>query len=351
MVKYILDRKKTTATTARWSFALESAIVSFSDQQLVTGISIIIGGFSRLEWGLPVYHFQEVGNLAWFSTMTHILTLTVLREKLRISSRIVIKTIRVILMGCLVILLIVVMAPVGYINSVYGYWGSITVGNYNSTFYEVTSELPIPLGFPAWCLYHRAAEWEDEDGVPIVKSTPYGYNVTDVVLTLGLIIYGYITRVALLFPGLFLRSMLRIAPGQPWGWVESGLQRFQILHDARRSPTTPAGCFVNVLKKLGNMPLYSFYVLVVSGTQVYGSKIWELSWLTLALIWGTIRIFYTRSDSYSGISMLLASDVEAISQQNVWGFGQVVALVLLSLPSINFLGMFQSYPIFFLRLT
>lgn len=101
IAKYVLDRKRATSTIKhrleRWSLALETTIISFSDQQVLTGISIIIGGLSQLEWGLAVYHFQAVGNLAWFSTMTHILTLTVLREKMRSNK--IIRILRIVLMG------------------------------------------------------------------------------------------------------------------------------------------------------------------------------------------------------------------------------------------------------------
>lgn len=98
-----------------WSSALEQAIVSFSDQQLVTGISLIAGGLTQLQWGLPAYYFQAVGNLAWFSTFTHILTLALMRDKSRKKSGNSIKRIRVILMGVLVIMLVCIKAPMGYL--------------------------------------------------------------------------------------------------------------------------------------------------------------------------------------------------------------------------------------------
>jgi len=48
----------------------------------------------------------------------------------------------------------------------------------------------------------------------------------------------------------------------------------------------------------------------------------------MALSWGTIRIFISRIDS------------EVITQENIWGFGQVVALGLLLFPFISFSGAF-----------
>lgn len=68
----------------------------------------------------------------------------------------------------------------------------------------------------------------------------------------------------------------------------------------------------------------------------------------MALFWGTIRIFVSRFDYYQqfiptyDVSGQFRPDVisQAISQENIWGFGQVVALGLLVLPFISFSGTF-----------
>jgi hypothetical protein len=164
-------------------------IVSFSDQRVVTGVSIIIGGLSQLEWGLPVYHFQAVGNLAWFSTMTHILTLTVLREKIRSNKTI--RMLRIVLMGCLAVLLIFVMAPMGYPTSSAGLGvlfggGRPVIG-------------PIPLEFPAWCLYHPSLVWASEEGGLIDHTGNAGYDFAYSFLTLGLLVYGYTSESSCFF--------------------------------------------------------------------------------------------------------------------------------------------------------
>jgi hypothetical protein len=69
VAKAFLDHKSCAAGSNsllyRWSFALESVIMVLSDQQVITGISIILGGISQLRSGLPVYHWQSVVNLAW----------------------------------------------------------------------------------------------------------------------------------------------------------------------------------------------------------------------------------------------------------------------------------------------
>jgi hypothetical protein len=253
IVKCLLDRKRATSTRKhplkQWSLALETTIISFSDQQVITGISIIIGGLSQLEWGLAVYHFQAVGNLALFSTMTHILTLTVLREKMRSNKTI--RILRIVLMGCLAVLLIFVMAPIGYLTSSAGL-------------------IDIPLDFPAWCLYHPSVAWESEEGGLIHHTGPAGYNFIYSILALGVIVYSYTSRVLLLFPGLVSRSMLRIPTGQPWTSMESKMAALQTVQ------TTTRKRFLGKAAWLGHRLLFSFYIFLVSGAELYTSKIWEV---------------------------------------------------------------------------
>jgi hypothetical protein len=252
--------------------------VSFSDQQLVTGISIIVGGLQQLQWGLAIYHFQEVGNLAWFSTMTHILTLTVLREKMQLKSSLVIRTVRIVLMGCLVVLLACVMAPLGYISSAYGFYGLGNPGYRNDTI-----QGPIPAEYPAGCLYHPSTEWDGEDGLRILNTGNLGYNKAYIVFTLGLIIYGYISRVLLLLPGLASEYLLRIPPGQPWVSFELGLEKLKTRSDRTPVRVTRTTTFITGVARLTRGFLYSFYVLLLSGKHVYGSKIWEVFLTSLNL--------------------------------------------------------------------
>lgn len=53
-----------------------------SDQQIVTGIAILIAGFAK-RGSITVYHWQIVTYLAWMSSGTHLITLSFLRVYLR----------------------------------------------------------------------------------------------------------------------------------------------------------------------------------------------------------------------------------------------------------------------------
>ena len=51
----------------------------------------------------------------------------------------------------------------------------------------------------------------------------------------------------------------------------------------------------------------------------------QITWLTLALAWGTISVLRDRNN--------LSYDQEGfLSEQNAWSFGQIVPVVLLLLP-------------------
>lgn len=53
-----------------------------SDLQLVTGLSVMISGFVQFHSGISTYHFVTIVYLAYFSTITHLSCLTVLRQYL-----------------------------------------------------------------------------------------------------------------------------------------------------------------------------------------------------------------------------------------------------------------------------
>ncbi|KAH0404898.1 hypothetical protein KCU89_g661, partial [Aureobasidium melanogenum] len=61
-----------------WREALQQCILLFSDQQIMTGIAILVAGFVGLAGVMDVYHFQIVIMLAWMSSSVNLTALTVL---------------------------------------------------------------------------------------------------------------------------------------------------------------------------------------------------------------------------------------------------------------------------------
>ena len=57
-------------------------MLTMSDLQLLTGLSILISGYTQLRCGLSAYHRQKIVDLAWFASTTHLCCLTFLRNHL-----------------------------------------------------------------------------------------------------------------------------------------------------------------------------------------------------------------------------------------------------------------------------
>ena len=95
---------------------LQSAVLSFSDQQIVTGFAILTSGYILLgRSNLSVYHWQIEVDLAWLSSITHLTTLTSLRAYFRKSRRLA--HIRTTCMVVVAIMLACAMGSVGYVES------------------------------------------------------------------------------------------------------------------------------------------------------------------------------------------------------------------------------------------
>ncbi|CAO2655636.1 Nn.00g044390.m01.CDS01 [Neocucurbitaria sp. VM-36] len=60
--------------------ALTYCMLLLSDFQLVTGLAILVSGFTQLRCGISVYHWHKIVQLAWLSSITHLCCLTFLRD-------------------------------------------------------------------------------------------------------------------------------------------------------------------------------------------------------------------------------------------------------------------------------
>lgn len=91
--------------------ALKKFVLTLSDQQLVTGVAILVAGFAN--WcTMSVYELNMVVALAWFSSATHLATLDVLRGYFRQNR--VVRNWRMIGMVTIVLLLIAGLLLTGF---------------------------------------------------------------------------------------------------------------------------------------------------------------------------------------------------------------------------------------------
>jgi hypothetical protein len=79
LCRSILKRKYSdTLASERSQEAFESFILAFSDQQLVTGLALLVSAYFKGD--ITVYSFQVASALAWFSSTIHLATLVVLKK-------------------------------------------------------------------------------------------------------------------------------------------------------------------------------------------------------------------------------------------------------------------------------
>ena len=153
------------------------AVLSFSDQQVLIGLAILISGYIQLGCrGLAVYHWQIVVDLAFFSLVTHLTTLTYLRTYFQ--TRNILRLTRLICIGVIAIMLGYALQSIGYLN-----------GEDYTPRIEVT--------FLAQCLYHLGAinKYFQELGGTSSFNDKY---ILIILLYLGL---SYLSRLFKLFQG------------------------------------------------------------------------------------------------------------------------------------------------------
>ncbi|KAM3070299.1 hypothetical protein ACMFMG_010135 [Clarireedia jacksonii] len=231
----------------RLSFALSSTITAFSDQQVLTGISLLVAGTTQIPYGLSIYYWKRLANLAWLSATTHLVTLTSLRTShswglfnLRI------RVMRAVLMGVLIIMIAAAMWPIGY---------SMTLDE----------GFMLPKNFPVWCLYYPS----------VSPNTPElsKYNFLWFLANVSVLIIGYLTRIRLLFFENFSiwHSLLRVPKDQPKMFIELWLSKFR---------GSPSRNLRNPFFRWTSVVFYkcaqAVYALVIVGKSVGSSMVWEV---------------------------------------------------------------------------
>ena len=165
----------------KWSESIEAAVLMFSDQQLVTDIGILMSGYLQLKCALSTYHWEIVVYLAWFSSLTHLITLATSRAFFREQPTLAYW--RVFFMGCLVVLLATALAPTGYVAQ---------------------TQYSLPLSAPALCLF--SSEGAHEAYEALVSQSSFSdqvylqiFNWLYIYAALLFLVGTYLVRVASFF--------------------------------------------------------------------------------------------------------------------------------------------------------
>ena len=148
----------------KWSEPLRKAVLAFSDQQSVTSIAILVSGYSQLASCQPmnIYNWQITVDLAWFSSITHLTTLTCLRNYFQQRP-----ALRIWRLSCMTINAAILAIALG------------------STGWESVSPT-----LPALCLYRPK---DFNSGTPV-------YNSFYIAITATFLVFSYLARVIQLYP-------------------------------------------------------------------------------------------------------------------------------------------------------
>ena len=233
------------APSSEWKKPLGKAVLMFSDQQIVTGIALLASGYSQLSIGLDAYHWQLLVYLAWFSSFTHLTTLTVLRNYFQDHPAT--RLWRIVLMIVTASLLGIALLPTG------NQWWLINKPN-----------APNTLGVPVLCFFQ--ARNFNKQALPMsatkLATQPFSMMTSNLVL-----FFGYVTRMVKLWPGAldFTRFWLRTKPGNAIRWALSA--------SYHRSKQPKA----NIYWKLQRMVFEVIYIVTLAHLVNWDSMLWEVS--------------------------------------------------------------------------
>lgn len=272
----------------RARIALRQFVLTLSDNQVVTGIAILAAGFRGLVKGdISVYHYQVVLYLAWLSSSVHLSAISLLRPYL--TQHYGLKTWRLIGMVVLFVMLLVGLVPT--INPL---WGIANPQDDESQ--NLAKSAPTGWGVPAVCFWGRTY------GEGVNSDAPLGYAI---------LILSYLWKVGDMFsaPRKLYHKTIRLP-------IEALMERC-LTAIAQRYAKGRNCCYIMVFRLLLMMILPGLAMLETMVS--FSASLW-LS--VLGLVFGTLQVLIPRNQN-------LASTGD---QEDQWGFGQLVPLVLLVQP-------------------
>jgi hypothetical protein len=298
-VDTLIIRAHSRNETSKWRAILEGAMMSLSDQQLVTGLAILIAGYYEMvNNDLSILYWQIIVYLAWLSSSVHIASLALLRDVLNKNPRL--RNVRVAGMMVLLILLLTAMWPTRFVDG-----------------------LDIP-AFPARCYWTSARNfpWDEPRSEPLQFSNEIDVNW---VISMTMLVSAYGWKLSQLFAssrGLFRRWLV----AKPEAAIERLMCR-TTMSDWPQWATRLIGGILTIC-----------YVSFVAYAELAESFVASIIYLCLALPYGIATITSTLHKNTDGLEIA----VESLDDTSLT-FGQLVPLFMLVLPMLSmfqiFLGM------------
>jgi len=226
--------------------AVFQSIIMWCDIQMVTGLGILCSSYALLRCGFDASHWQIAVYLAWFSAVTHLSGLTVLRTYLNTYPWA--KHIRVLLMFSLLILLIVGLIPTGF-------FFPRTINRAS----QVMCYFNLSYGYRHFSEVDRR-----ESEVSRVEETT---SWQAMLFSIFLLIFGFITRSTRLFRPLSTAFRLRVR--QPLsGWARRNLRRLE--------PFGPPSGSEILKSETITKPALAFFLMIRLSCDLFSSMLFEV---------------------------------------------------------------------------
>lgn len=260
---------------------LYKILLSFTDQQLITGLAILIAGYVQTNT-ITQYHFAIVQNMATLSFTIHDTTAVILEDN--ILQNPVMRTWRGVAIICFQFMTLVTYLPLGH-----EYW----MANY---------------GMPTVCL------WQHMPG----HYYPGSWQSWNMVVYMMLLIRGIMCTLYAYFPS-------------AWGWVDDNrfvnTAKSGIIH-LTLSPRRAYNASISqsndsLTHKCLSWFWWSLSAYIFVITEILSSQAFELQRCWTVII---NNIYYTFELRSSAVEKGREGDEDA------WGFGQAVPMFLLILP-------------------
>jgi hypothetical protein len=270
------------------------SVLSMSDLQILTGLSILISGFIQMRCGISRYHWNILVYLAWFSSLTPFGCLSFLRYYL--SNHPGERTWRLAAMASIVIMLMVALVPTG------------------------SGETILRDGSAIICAFQYPSRRVSQDA-----------SFVNMVLSIVLLAIGLFLRVFKLSRRLTTNITNRIR--NPFGQAAT---RFLFKVHAWSKAHEPSLRELRLL--LAYRPLLATFLISRLVMDLYLSMLGEVRkhapshlslaklklevlWVLLSFSWGLVNLLRVRAMADGG--------------DDNWSFGQVVPLVLLAAPLLT----------------
>jgi hypothetical protein len=312
--RLFMSKKRTIETVddasdALRSDALKSFMLSMSDQQLVSGVALLIAGFAK-HMEITTYSMDVIAALAYLSSSVHLATLPLIRDHLKGHAAAL--YVRFFFMFANLAMLAFLMIEQ-------------TSAQWRPNFYFACA-------FPAFTL-------KDADFVDVLSQF---------VILISLC-YDYGDAACALFGQPDDRSIFDLVLGRIYRHFQINKRpNQQDYHRAKalaiRVHSKEKQSRSQVRDTIQDMRLVESFAFC----EFFGSYASSIMWLAFIQIYGIISAFQTR-----------AEESESTGDMNAWGFGQIVPLVLLVLPLMAAIeahygqfpsDIFKSYPLNISRL-